>query len=121
MRVLLADNERTVRQALRLLLEQATTLEIAGEVEDTAGLFAALSVSLPDLILLDWELPGQEDGALLPRLRASVPSLVIAMSSWPEAEPAARTAGVDGFIGKDMPAEKVLAIVDDVLQSHPAA
>lgn len=47
-----------LRQALRVLLEQADQVQIVGEVADAPGLLARLEGAAAELVLLDWDLPG---------------------------------------------------------------
>ena len=58
MRVLLVDSQQEVRSALRLLLEQDNRVHIVGEAEDVNDIFACVQDTHPNLLLLDWELPG---------------------------------------------------------------
>jgi CheY-like chemotaxis protein len=69
MRVLLADDQSKVRSALRLLLEQQFDLNVLGEAVDAQGLRDWVSAVCPDVVLLDWELPGLGANGLLPTLR----------------------------------------------------
>ena len=64
MRVLLADGKPALRSAMRLLLEQEADVNIVAEVADVETLLAAAEHMRPDLVLLDWELPGLQSGAL---------------------------------------------------------
>lgn len=115
-RILLADDQEAVRRALRLLLEEEASCIIAGEVPDAAGLMAAVKSKAPDVVLLDWELPGLQAETLLPLAnREGAPIPVIAMSSRPEAPAAAFSAGVDAYISKGKPAEEVLATIYGVV------
>lgn len=115
-RILLADDQETVRRALRLFLEQQAPYTIAGEAQDARSLVAAVQRSAPDVVLLDWELPGFEAAHLLPLTSGQgVPVRVIAMSSRPEAQAAARSAGVAGCVSKGKPAEALLATLNQVL------
>lgn len=118
MRILIADDQANVRSALALLLEQATQFEIVGEAADAVGLLQAVRKQTPDLLLLDWELPGLEAEHLLHLLRYGQPRLlIVALSSRPEAEAAAKVAGADAFISKgDLP-EQVLTAVCNLLPS----
>ena len=43
---------------MRFLLEQEPDIEISGEASDTHTLLDDVRVTHPDLILVDWELPG---------------------------------------------------------------
>ena len=114
MRVLLADDQSKVRSALRLLLEQQPGTQVLGEAVDTTGLLDWVTVTCPDVVLLDWELPGLGVDRLLPTLRELCPCLkVIALSGRPEARQAALDAGVDAFVSKGDPPERLLAAVND--------
>lgn len=114
MRVLLADDQSKVRSALRLLLEQQPDLNILGEAVDAQSLLDWVSVVCPDVVLLDWELPGLGTNSLLPTLRQLCPHLkVIALSGRLEARGAALSAGADAFVSKGEPPERLLAAVND--------
>ena len=58
MRIFLADDQAKARSALRLLLEQEPGLSVVGEATETEDLLAQVQRTQPDLVLLDWELPG---------------------------------------------------------------
>jgi len=103
-KVLLADDQIQVRSGLRLLLAQFTGLQIVGEAADATSVLQAVAQKQPDLILLDWELPGLPPEQLLRLLWYERPSLkIIAMSSRPEAEQPAIEAGVHAFLSKGEP------------------
>ena len=113
MRVLIADDQPQVRSALRLLLQVkfgAATVSEAGDLEQALELVGA---EQPDLVLLDWELPARSGANPLTELRTVHPGLaVIALSGRPEARRAALVAGVDAFISKGDPPERLLASVE---------
>jgi DNA-binding NarL/FixJ family response regulator len=114
MRILLADNRSKVRFALRALLEQRRELEIVGEIVDAENLLAQAEATHPDLVLLDWSLPGVAAVDLLPALRQAYPALsVLVLSGRPEAEDAALAAGADAFVSKADPPEQLLAAIAD--------
>lgn len=120
MRILLADDQGTVRSALRLLLEQQPEYLVAGEAADAVGLLQAIGDKVFDLILLDWELPGLAMSRLLAYLRYESPGTqVIAMSSRPEARGAALAAGVDQFVSKSAPPEQVISTLQAVNDHQP--
>ena len=117
MHVLLADDQTMVRSALRLLLGQEPAVQVVGEAADATGLLLVVGEKAPDLILLDWELPGLPIDRLLRLLWHERPSLkIIAMSSRPEAESAALAAGVHAFISKNEAPDRVLAIVQSLIE-----
>jgi len=122
MRILVADAQMKVRSALRLILEQELGLSVVGEASEVEGLLAQAEIVQPDLVLLDWELPGRQIDAsaglvgpgLLATLRSNLPHLrVIVLSGRPEAHQVALAAGADAFVSKgDLP-ERLLAAVRD--------
>jgi two-component system phosphate regulon response regulator PhoB len=67
--VILVDDDPDVAEMYRLGLEQ---LGFSVSVEgDGAGLFVALESRLPDIVVLDWNLPGERGDQVLWRLRAN--------------------------------------------------
>ena len=115
MRILLADDKPEIRSALRLLLEDEAGLQIVGEVGDADELLASLGRACPDVVLLDWELPGLAGDSPPGALRERCPRLiVIALSSRPEARPAALSAGADAFVSKGDPPERLLSALRTV-------
>lgn len=120
LRVLLADDQASVRAALRLLLEQEPHIKIVGEAADATGLLLLASKLDVQLLLLDWELPGLAPRHLLKLLHYERPSLqIIAMSSRPEARQRAMQAGAAAFLSKGAPPETVLAILAQLPLSPP--
>lgn len=113
MRILLADDQATVRSALQLLLEENPELDVVGEATEAGELLAQVDMACPDLVLLDWELPGSQAADLLPALRQHLPHLVvIALSGRPEARQSALDAGADAFVSKGDPPERLLATLN---------
>jgi DNA-binding NarL/FixJ family response regulator len=108
--VLVADSHVTVRSALRLLLAEEPGMCLAGEATRARELLVQAQALQPDIVLLEWELPGlpavarradaqQPLRRLLYQLHASAPHLrVVALSGWPEAQGAALLAGADAFV-----------------------
>jgi len=116
MRVLLADDQSQVRSALRLVLEQELGIQVVGEAADATSLLLAVGKKAPDLVLLDWELPGLPADQLLRLLKYERPLLkVIAMSGRPEAYQAILDADIQAFVSKSESPEYLLSIVRNLL------
>ena len=114
MRVLLADDQVWLRSALRLLLEQERNIEVVGEAIDAQALLAAAGQLHPDLILLDWELPGLKTNEarlrLMAALRALHPRLyIVALSGSDNMQSAWLFMGADACVSKAEPPEHLLA------------
>jgi DNA-binding NarL/FixJ family response regulator len=117
MRILLADQEANVRFALRTLLERQPGVQVVGEAVNSETVLSQVKTTSPNLVLLDWSLPGIAPGELLLAVRGLCPHLaVVALSGQPEARRAALAAGADAFVGKtDLP-EQLLAAIRSVKQ-----
>lgn len=113
MRILLADDRVKVRSALQLLLEQEPDVEVVGEAGDGSSLLLLAEKETPDVIMLDWELPGRPIATLLAEVGHLLPAVkVVAMSVHPEARRAAHEAGVTAFVSKNAPSEELLAVLN---------
>lgn len=109
MRILLADGQDRVRYALRALLAMQIDTEVVAEATNAAELFDQTRCALPDLILVDWELPGLVISEALPRLRETNPCVqIVVLSGRPEVRSAVLAAGADGFVSKDQPPDRLL-------------
>ncbi len=108
-RILIADDQPQVRSALRLLLIHERDVTVVGEAGDAEQLLELVVELQPDLVLLDWELPGQDICTTLAGLQAARPGLaVIALSGRPEARRTALAAGANAFVSKGDPPERLL-------------
>ena len=117
MRVLIADDQPSVRSALKLVLEQQG-IDVAGDVSDSRGLLAWFKTNQADLLLLDWELPDQPGKKIIPILRAKYPNLtVIVMNSRPQTRTEALSAGADGFVSKGDPPDYLLSLLATALRA----
>jgi DNA-binding NarL/FixJ family response regulator len=111
-RVLIADDQADVLNALRVLLEQQEMHFVIDEAEDADGLFLKLEKTKPDLLLLDWELSNRDMADVIPRIRELAEDIrIIAMSVDPEAESQAKAAGVDAFVSKGDSSEPLLSAI----------
>ncbi len=120
MRVVIADDQPRIRSALRLVVEQDAALDLVGEAADATALLRKLTMTAPpDLVLLDWELPGLSGRQLLRLLRFERPEIrVLVLSGRPEAEEAARAAGADAFVGKGDSTSHLLQVLQDLRDSR---
>jgi DNA-binding NarL/FixJ family response regulator len=121
MRILLADGRPKVRFALRVLLERQPQLAVVGQVSNVYQLLAQVGMDCPDLVLLGWELPGLNGADVLSSLREACPCLsVIALSGRPEARQAALEAGVDDFVSKVDPPDRLLTAIERCCRPNAA-
>ncbi len=101
MRIILADPHPQVLLALKTMLQEKKTFELAGEASDAESLLAQVESAYPDLVLVDWELPGRSIEELIARLHVCIPRpIVMVMSSQPEYGRRLLQAGADVFVSK---------------------
>ncbi len=120
-RILVADNDARVRSALQTLLRQEPGQIQMRESADFDSLAAQVQEFKPDLVLLDWELPGRPAAALLLALhRLDYHPSVIVLSTRPELEQDARDIGADGFVCKGDSPERLLHVFRGLVQDTKA-
>ena len=119
--ILLADDQSKVRYALRVLLENRPGAQIVGEVDDAFELEEMLPDLAPSVIILDWMLPGLSEIGSIKTIRSLCPGIaIIALSSRPELGQEALVDGVDVFISKIDPPERLQIALDFIAdgQNH---
>jgi DNA-binding NarL/FixJ family response regulator len=111
-RILVADNDARVRLALQTLLGQEPGRIEVRESADLGSLAVQVRQFRPDLVLLDWELPGRPAAALLLALhQLDYHPNVIVLSTRPELEQEAMDVGADGFVSKGDSPERLLQVL----------
>jgi len=119
MRAMLADSQPSVRSALRLLLEQEPDNTVVAEVDNADDMLAAVSAARPDVVLVDWELPGKNASGVLQALRTVCRDLcVVVLSGRPEVRTSALKAGADFFVSKGDSPDQLLSALAACLRSR---
>jgi two-component system response regulator DesR len=117
-RVLIAEDQAMIREALAALLSFEDDIEVVAQVgrgEDVAG---AAARSAPDVALLDIEMPGMDGLTAAAALRASSPGtriVILTTFGRPGYLRRAMESGVSAFIVKDSPAGKLAQTIREVL------
>jgi DNA-binding NarL/FixJ family response regulator len=115
MRILLADAHADVCWALRTFLREHQGMTVVGEVEHSDALLVEALTLRPDLIILDWELPGRPTGKILDALHQQQGLCkIVVLGHHPELQQAALQAGADAFVCKTAPPQYVLAVLNEL-------
>ena len=102
---------------MQILLRQEPGQIQVRESADLDSLATQVKEFRPDLVLLDWELPGRPAAALLLALhRLDYHPCVIVLSTRPELEQDALNVGADGFVCKGDSPERLLHVLRDLVQ-----
>ncbi len=117
-RVLLAEDQAMIRQALAALLSFEDDIEVVVQVGRGDEVVPAAAKHEVDVALLDIEMPGMDGLAAAAELRRAKPAVKIVILTTfgrPGFLRRAMESGVSGFLVKDSPADKLAATVRRVL------
>jgi DNA-binding NarL/FixJ family response regulator len=110
MNVVLAVRQAHARLALELVLCEEPGLTVVGTASETEGLLALTQTAHPDLVVLEWGLPGRPAGALLEAAQARAgPIWFLVLGHDPAMRQSALTAGACAFVLVGDPPELLLA------------
>ena len=106
MDIVLASEERDLRLALELLLREEPWAYVVGTASHAGALLALVRTACPNLVLLDWDLPGQSPSDLIAEVASADPHpRIIVLSKDADASQVALAAGADESVVKgDRPA-----------------
>jgi two-component system, NarL family, response regulator NreC len=115
-RVVLADDHLIVRQGLRLLLEKEQ-IEVIGEASTGLEAIEVIRESLPDVVVLDYEMP--QLGGLgvlteMPRISPKTRSIILTRHMEEPYAIEALRAGARGYVLKTQAGNDVVAAVQHV-------
>lgn len=90
-------------------------MTVVGEAADSDALLSKAFALQPDLIFVEWELPGLPIEEILDALHHQHDSFrVVVMGQTPEARTTALAAGADAFLCKSAGPEQVLSVLDQI-------
>ncbi len=102
-RILIADDNPHVRHALRALLEHNPEWQVCGEAVDGRDAVSKARQLSPDVVVLDFLMPGLNGLEAAREIHKSVPSarmLMCTMYLSPQLTEVARNSGVQGAVPK---------------------
>jgi len=109
-RVLIADDQRVVRDGLTMLVGLIDGVEVVGAAGDGVATVESARRERPDVVLMDLRMPGMEGAEATRHIRASLPETqVLVLTTYADDEslfPALK-AGARGYLTKDASAEEI--------------
>ena len=76
-RVVLADDHAMVREALAQILQESGCIQVVGQAANGAQALEAAAGARPDVLVLDYSMPGMDAGSAIEALLASFPRLKV--------------------------------------------
>ena len=134
LRVVLADDQRLVRESLATMLGLLAGIELVATASDGEEVVELVAVHEPDVVLMDLRMPRLDGIEATRRLRERCPNVpVIALTTYADDESVlgALRAGARGYLTKDASSEDIAAAIaavaagaaalDPAVQSHVVA
>ena len=118
-RVLLVDDQLTVRRGLSMRLALEPDMLVVGEANDAEEAFALTQTCSPDVVLMDVEMPAMDGIAATQVLHTEKPSLAIVIMSIHDdvvTQTRAKTAGAFAFLSKNEATELLLTTLRQAAQ-----
>jgi DNA-binding NarL/FixJ family response regulator len=113
-RVLIADDQRVVRDGLSMLVALIDGVEIVGTASDGREALELAAAQHPDVVLMDLRMPGMDGITATAELRDRLPAArVLVLTTYADDAtilPALR-AGARGYLTKDASAEQIEAAI----------
>ena len=114
MRIVLAEDHKTVREGIKLLVNAQSDMEVVGEAGDGAAAITAVRENRPDLVVMDVSMPEMNGLKATQKLKSEFPDLKILTLTRHDDDSFLEqliSAGASGYVLKQSaPAELINAI-----------
>ena len=123
LRVIVADDQRVVREGLTLMLGLIDGIEPVGAAADGEEALALVAAERPDVVLMDLRMPRLDGIEATRRLAETHPSVgVVALTTYADDETVVQAlqAGARGYLTKDAGAEQIRSAVERVAAGEAA-
>jgi DNA-binding NarL/FixJ family response regulator len=120
-RLLLADDHQIFRDGLKMLLQLIPNLQLVAELDSLTELRNSVKATEPQLLLLDFHMPGGETSAEIDYLKQRYPTLkviVLTGSQSPTVLKQLDLVQADGILQKNGDAAELKAAIDAVLSQQ---
>jgi DNA-binding NarL/FixJ family response regulator len=120
-RVLIADDQRVVREGLSMVLSLMKDVEVVGTAADGAEAVTLAQVVRPDVVLMDLRMPRCDGIEATRRLRTEAPEVkVVVLTTYSDDRSVldALRAGARGYLTKDASGEQIHEALRQVLDDH---
>lgn len=120
-KVMLADDHVLIREGIRQLLEFDGTIEVIEEVNDGDECLEKLSNVMPDLLLLDINMPNKNGVEVLAEIRKrNLPIKVLMVTVHNEVDYLIKAVdiGVDGYIVKDSGSVELKKAINSIMNGE---
>ncbi len=120
-KILLADDHQLFREGLKRILNMEDDLEVIGECGDGIQVMEFCNHTLPEIVLMDINMPIETGVAATERLKTIFPDVKVIILSIHDDESyvfEALRKGATGYLLKDMEAESLINAIRSVSQGY---
>jgi DNA-binding NarL/FixJ family response regulator len=115
LRIFIAEPDRNGRLALQMFLDHQPGMEVVGIAVQKQGLVEQVTTIQPDVVLIDWKLMSSTPAALINELHdARMNCQIIVMDVREETSQEVEVLGIDKFVRKDGPPDKLLSTLQEL-------
>ena len=108
-----------LREALRTLMASIPEVQVTGEVGDTPSALGMMSEHLPDLVLIDADLPGREAWRTLKQMKEQWPQVrCVVLTDHSCQQQKAKAAHADAVLQKGMPPTLLVQAIERLLSKQ---
>ena len=121
--VLMADDQTLFRRAIVSLLAFRDDIEVVGEAKDGFEAIALAQETLPDVVLMDLNMPhcsGLDAVRIIKKETPSVKVIILTVSDDDQSVFAAIKNGADGYLLKDLEPRQLFMMLERVRWGEPA-
>jgi DNA-binding NarL/FixJ family response regulator len=118
MKVLICDDQATIRDGLEMLLTLEKEIQVVGKAQDGWEAVELTGLKKPDLVLMDLKMPGMNGIEATRQIRVKYPAVkVLVLTTYDDDEWVfdAVRAGASGYLLKDTPREHLIRAVKETV------
>jgi DNA-binding NarL/FixJ family response regulator len=118
-KVTVFDDNKPRRELLQLLLNSSNGFICTGAFEDCRNVLSNIGTNIPDVVLMDIDMPYVNGIEGLTKIKSQFPEIKIMMQTIFEDDEkifSAITAGADGYILKKTPPAKLLECITEIME-----
>lgn len=122
LKIIIADDHQVVRRGLTLTIDAEKDMRVVAEAESGAGILGLIKKHMPDVVLMDLQMPEMNGVDALKQVRPEFPDLpILILTTFSDDAHvyAALRAGASGFLLKEMSGDDLVAAIRGAARGKP--
>lgn len=120
-RVLIVDDQKMVREGLKLILEKYDQFDFVGEASNGFEAISLVKKHLPDVVLMDLRMPEMNGIDATLRIRKSYENVkILILTTFNEQDLILKAlqSGANGYVLKDSGGDEIVKAIQTILEGH---